>query len=193
MTALGEAEARLAALGQEPVPLPLERLAPVVEGAFEGLSRRDWVVPGPRERVGAVLRGCPVERLVRGDGARPYKVAPATVNPGARALHAVGLALASGEPVLCFLGLASAAAGAFHEAINTAGLTGAPVIFLVTTQPLGPDAPVGRQLAGTPAALGAAAGLDAVSVPGTVDAVREAVSAARAAGRPTVIEVNLES
>ena len=41
----------------------------------------------------------------------------------ARALHAVGLALGSGEPVCCLLGMASMASGATWEALNTAALT----------------------------------------------------------------------
>ncbi|MEC8425653.1 MAG: hypothetical protein VX000_17825, partial [Myxococcota bacterium] len=62
--ALADAEAALAALGPKPFPLPLGPLAPVVAGAFAGASKSDWVVCGPRERIGATLRGCTVERLV---------------------------------------------------------------------------------------------------------------------------------
>ena len=191
---LAEADAALQALGPLPYSLPLGRLTPLVAGAFAGMKRSDWAVVGPRERIGAVLRGCPVERLVDPvSGARPYKLAPSTAAPGNRALHAVGLALASGEPVLCILGLASAASGATHEALNAAALTGAPVIFVVGVHPIGDDAPVGRQLAAGPAALAGAFGLHAVSVANTTSAVSAAVSQARAAGKPALIEVNLES
>lgn len=192
MSAILEAEARLAALGPRPFPLPLGRLAPVVEGAVSGFGRKGWLVTGPRERVGAVLRGCPVERLVDAfAGARPYKLAPRSAAPGSRALHAVGLALASGEPVLCLLGLASAASGAFHEALNAAALTGAPVIFVVATQPIGPEAPVGRQLAASPAALAEAQGLRASRVPAEAAAVAAAVAVARETGTPFLIEAAL--
>jgi TPP-dependent pyruvate/acetoin dehydrogenase alpha subunit len=190
---LAEAEVALAALNPRPFPLPLGRLAPVVEGGFAGVSRRSWVVAGPRERIGAVLRGCPVERLVDpAAGARPYKLAPVSDAPGNRALHAVGLALGTGEPVLCFLGLASAASGALHEALNAAALTGAPVIFLLTVTPIPDDAPISGQLAASPAALAAAHGLATARVAATVEAVREAVSAAADAGAPTLIEAILE-
>ena len=190
---LAEAEIALAALNPRPFPLPLGRLAGVVEGGFTGIGKRSWVVAGPRERIGAVLRGCPVERLVDpAAGARPYKLAPVSSAPGNRALHAVGLALGTNQPVLCFLGLASAASGALHEALNTAVLTGAPVIFLLTTLPIPDDAPVSRQLAASPAALAAAHGLQTAQVTATAEAVAEAVSAAAAAGVPTLIEAILE-
>ena len=190
MTVLAEAEARLHALGPVPFALPLGRLAPVVEGAFAGMKKGDWIVPGPRERIGAVLRGCPPERLVHAHaGAKPYKVAPASSAPGARALHAVGLALADGAPVLCFLGMASAASGSFAEALNVAALSGAPVVFLVTVQKLDDDAPVGRQLAASPSAVAKAFGIATASVRSDVESVRTAVAKAR--GTLTVIEVTL--
>jgi pyruvate dehydrogenase E1 component alpha subunit len=190
MSVLAEAEARLQALGPVPFALPLGRLAPVVEGAFTGMKKSDWVVPGPRERIGAVLRGCSPERLVHAHaGAKPYKVAPATSAPGARALHAVGLALADGAPVLCFLGMASAASGSFAEALNVAALSGARVIFLVTVQTLDDAAPVGRQLAAGPAALAEAFGIATARIPGDLESVRAAVSNAR--GTLAVIEVSL--
>ena len=190
---LQEAEVALAALGPRPFPLPLGRLAPVVEGGFTGMSKRNWVVAGPRERIGAILRGCPVERLVDpATGARPYKLAPVSNAPGNRALHAVGLALGTGEPVLCFLGLASAASGALHEALNAAVLTGAPVIFLLTVHPITDDAPISGQLAANPSALAAAHGLQTVQVTADTESVRQAVSDAAASARPTLIEAILE-
>ncbi len=193
MSTLTEAEARLAQLSPTPFALPLGCTAPIVEGAFSGMKKTDWIVAGMRERIGAVLRGCPPERLVDGRaGARPYKLAPVSEAPGTRALHAVGLALASKQPVLCMLGLASAATGDLYEALNTAVLTNAPVIFLVTVQDLGDDAPVGPQLATTPTRIADAFGIRTVTVSADTDAVREAVSAARDAGETTLIQATLE-
>lgn len=192
MSALLEAEARLNALSPRPFPLPLGRIAPVVEGAFVGFGRKGWVVTGPRERVGAALRGCPVERLVDGfAGARPYKLAPCSAAPGSRALHAVGLALVSREPVLCMLGLASAASGALHEALNVAALTRAPVIFVLVNLTLDSAAPVGPQIAGSPAAVAAAHGVASVGVGGTLAEVQAAVAAARETATPHLIEIVL--
>lgn len=191
MSALHEAEARLAALGRAPFALPLGRMSAAVEAVFSGFGQRGWVVAGPRERVGAVLRGCPVERLVDSfAGARPYKLAPVSAAPGNRALHAVGLALASGEPVLCLLGLASAANGAFHEALNTTALTGAPVIFAVLVEPIAAGAPVGPQLSGSAAAIAAAHGLRSQRC--SAAEARAIVAAAREANAPFLLEINLE-
>lgn len=189
MSALLDAEARLNALDPKPYALPLGRLAPWVEAAFQGFGKRGWVLTSPRTRVGAVLRGCPVERLVdAAAGARPYRLAPSSGAPGSRALHAVGLALQTGEPVLCLLGLASAASGAFYEALNAASLTRAPVVFVLLRQRLDDQAPVGRQVAGSSAAVAAALGLDAHTISGAPDALADAVARAQQSGAPTLIE-----
>ncbi len=190
---LKAAEAELSSLSSAPHTIPLGPLAPVVEGGFTGMNKTDWIVCGARERIGAVLRGAAVARLADGlAGARPYKVAPVSNAPGNRALHAVGLALGSEKPVLCFLGSASVAAGAFHEALNAAALTQAPVIFLVTLTPITDDAPIGQQLATSPSALAEAFGIASVEAKATTKAVKAAVSKARKANTPTLIQVQLE-
>lgn len=193
MSTLSQAEATLHALGPSPFPIPLGPMAPVVEGAFMGMKKSDWVVCSMRERIGAVLRGCPPERLVDGTaGAKPYKLAPCSEAPGSRALHAVGLAKASGQPVLCFVGLASAAGGDFYEALNATVLLAAPVIFLVTVQTLTDDAPIGPQLATSPAKLAHAFGLQHSEVKASAAEVQSAVEAARAAGLPALITATLD-
>lgn len=190
---LHDAEAQLTALLPTPFPLPLGRMMPIVEGGFRGMKKSDWIVCGMRERVGAVLRGCSPERLVDGHaGARPYKVAPVSDAPGTRALHAVGLAMGSSKPVLCFLGMASSASGSFHEALNSAVLTDSPVIFLVTVQDLSTDAPVGTQLATTPAKLATAFGISVKEIKCDATAIAKAVQAARKACKPALIQVQLE-
>ena len=191
---LAKADAALAALDPKPFPLPVGELAPVVVGALEALGRGDWWVPSLRERVGATLRGVPVERLVDPAlGAKPFKVAPATGSPALRALVAVGLASADpSRHALVHLGIGSASDGAFHEALNTAALLEAPVVFVVSVHPLDGAAPLGRQLAATPSALAAAFGIGAEQVDGTDAAtVRDAVTRAKAAGGPRLIEVRL--
>lgn len=191
--ALKRAESELAALCTPAHAIPLGPLAPIVEGAFSGMNKSEWIVCGPRERIGAVLRGATAERLVNGNaGARPYKVAPASDAPGNRALHAVGLAIGSDAPVLCLLGSASAASGAFHEALNAAALTQAPVIFLLATTPITDDAPVGRQLAGSAVDLAKAQGLTTVEAKPTSKDIKAAVSKARKSAIPTLIHVQLE-
>lgn len=191
--ALHAAEAELSALCSPTHAIPLGPLAPVVDGGFNGMKKSDWIVCGSRERIGAVLRGATAERLVNGNaGARPYKVAPVSDAPGNRALHAVGLALGSNAPVLCFLGSASTASGAFHEALNAATLTGAPVIFLVSITPIRDDAPVGRQTAASPLDLAKSHGLTATEVSAKASDIKTAVSKARKAATPTLIQVLLE-
>jgi 2-oxoisovalerate dehydrogenase E1 component alpha subunit len=186
-----DASAALCARVAPPLALPVGALAPVVAGALAGLSKSDWLVAGPRERVGATLRGASVDRLAEAAGARPYKLAPSVAAPGHRALHAVGLALSSGQPTLCFLGNASSATGAFHEALNSAALTGARVIFLLVQQALTAEAPIGRQLAADPLALAAAFGIPTATAAPTADAVAAVVSAARENEGPSLILVKL--
>jgi len=191
---LQEADRALNAADPKPFPVPLAGLEAVVAGSVLALERGDWWVPGLRERVGAVLREVPLERIADGlKGARPYRIAPPTPAPALRALHAVGLALADREhAALVHLGIGSAADGAFHEALNLAALLRPNVLFMVAVHPLGDDAPLGPQLAASPADLARAFGIPATEVDGNdVVAVRDAVAAARSAGGPALIEARL--
>jgi TPP-dependent pyruvate/acetoin dehydrogenase alpha subunit len=182
------ADTELAGLGPAPFPLPLGPLAPVVAGAFRAMSKGDWAFCGPRGRVGAVLRGCTPARLVDPKaGARPYKLAPTSDAPGNRALHAVGSAIATGRPTLCILGAASVASGAFHEALNVATITGAPVVFVVVMQEITDDAPIGRQLVADPIALARAHGWQTHTPQPNEDSVYQAVTEAREARAPSLV------
>ncbi len=201
MSALTEAVERvrsaseaLVAAETPPFPLPINGLEAVVAGTVLALGRGDWWVPGLRERAGAVLRELPVERFGDGfSGARPYKIAPVTASPALRALHAVGLALSAPERVAAVhLGVGSAAAGDFHEALNLAALLRPNVIFVVSVHPLGEGAPLGPQLAADPVSLAASFGVPAIVVDGRdVQAVHHAVAAARAAGGPQLVVAEL--
>lgn len=190
---LVEADAALAALEPTPFVLPITGLEAVVAGTVRALGRGSWWVPGLRERVGAVLRGAPVERLVDGfAGARPYKVAPPSAAPALRALHAVGLALGSGgAPVAVHLGIGSVSDGAFHEALNLAALQGANVVFVVAVPPLD-GAPVPPQTAASPADLARAYGATVHEVSGhDAQAVHDAVEAAGEHAGPSVVVADL--
>lgn len=191
---LRDADRALAEQGVSPFPVPVSGLEAVVAGAVTALEQGDWWVPGLRERVGAVLRDVPIERLVDGlAGARPYRVAPPTPSPALRALHAVGIACGSPEGcTLVHLGIGSAADGSFHEALNLAALLRPNVVFLVAVHPLGNEAPVGRQLATSPVRLAKAFDIPAVEVDGSdASAVHRAVAEARKAGGPAVVEARL--
>ena len=171
-----------------PFPAPILGLEAVVVGTVLALEDGDWWLPGLRERVGAVLRDAPVDRLRDGhDGARPYRVAPPNTAPALRALYAVGLGL---DGFACVhLGIGSAADGAFHEALNVAALRQSDVLFVVAVHPLtGADAPLGPQLATQPAKLAEAFGIHAEVVDGNdVAAIHAAVGAARTRGGPHLI------
>lgn len=190
-----DADAALHASGPVPFPLPVRGIESVVAGAITALRPGDWWVPGPRERVGAVLRDVPVGRLTDAfEGMRPYRIAPPTASPANRALTAVGLALADrSHAALVHLGIGGASDGSFHEALNLAALLGPSVVFLVAVHPLDGDAPLGPQLAVSPVRLAEAFGLGARSVDGTdASAVHDAVAQALVAGGPHLIEATLE-
>lgn len=180
------------AKGRE-LPLSARGLEAVVAGGFLGLDRHDWVLPGLREGVGAVLRGCPVHHLARlGAGARSYQIAPVSASPANRLLHACGLAMA-GEQVLVFLGQGSASYGAFHEALNIAALHRLDIIFLVSCWDLEhPESPLARQVAGSLSAKALSYGVRGRTVDGgLVTEVLSAVTDARAQGGPHLIEARL--
>ncbi len=185
---LRAADAALAAASGAGLHLPPAGLEAVILGAIGGLSRGEWWIPGPRERVGGALRGAPVERLIDPvAGARPYKIGPTIAAPALRALVAVGLALGSGKRALAHLGVGALADGAFTEALNLGALHRAPVVLLVAVHPLDGDAPLGPQSAASPEALGAAYGWRVLTVDGAdADAVEAAVRTADADG-PTLI------
>ncbi len=191
IAAVRRADAELLATGG-PLPLPVGGLAAIVAGAVAALGRGDWWAPGLRELAGATLRDVPLDRLQDGlAGARPYKVAPPTASAALRALTAVGLGH-TGATALVHLGVGSAADGALHEALNMASLLRSNVIFLVAIDPLDGDAPLGPQLAASPSDLADAFGLTAVVVDGAdAAAVSAAVTSARAAGGPHLIEARL--
>lgn len=175
------------------IPLTAKGLEAVIVGGFMGLERKDWVVPGLRERVGGVLRGCPISRLAKpGEGARPYRIAPVSSSPANRLLHACGLAMA-GDVVLVFLGQGSASYGAFHESLNLAALHRLDIIFLVSCWDLDhPESPLARQVAGSLTAKALAYGLRGRTVDGgLVTEVLNAVTSARAEGGPHLIEARL--
>ncbi len=188
------ADQDLQASSPTPFAVPARGLEAIIAGGYMGIEKTDWVLPGLRERVGAVLRGCPADRLVDGHaGCRPWRVAPVTTSPAARMLHACGLAMAyPDDAVLCFLGEGSASCGAFHEALNFAALHHLRVLFLAHAWQRGDDAPYAEQLAGSLSHHAMAFGIKARNVDGgLINQVLSAVSEARAAGGPRFIEAHL--
>ncbi len=155
----------------------------IIAGVGVGAPRRAWLLPGRRERAVALVRGAAADRL---DQARPYRVVPAGESPAARALYAVGLALA-GDPAVVFVGTGTTGYGTFHEALHLAAAHRAPVTFVVSWY--ANAGPFAAPLALAPAALARALGIDGVVVDGTdAAAVRDAVAAVSG---PTVIQAEL--
>ena len=192
-----EANALLLQQNPTPFPLPVNGIEALVAGGFLGVEKTDWVFPGLRERVGAVLRNCPIERLVDGHaGARPYRVAPVSTSASTRLLQACGVAMASedGTAVLCFVGQGAAATGSFYEALNLAALHNLNLIVLAHRRDLSSeDSPIGPQVAGELSAKAESFGIRTQKVNGSqFDAVQQAVSQARTAGGPHFIEASLD-
>ncbi|MFK7931728.1 MAG: thiamine pyrophosphate-dependent enzyme [Myxococcota bacterium] len=177
----------------DPTTLPMTGLQAVVAGTVSALPDGAWWVPGLREHAGCVLLDVPEAR--RADpytGAAPYRVAPVTPSPANRALHAVGLAHASGNPAIVHLGVGSVADGAFVEALNLAALLGAQATFIVAEIPLDAGAPVGPQSAAGTTALAEAHGIAVFSADGNnARSVQQAVQAAAASGAPAVVVATL--
>ena len=142
-------------------PLPMGKWLPWIEAALnswdtpnEPSPGKNWVILSPRYRAAATLRGAAVERIVDPlQGARPYKIAPTSFHPAHRALHGVGLSIATKRPVLVVLGQAALANGSFHEALNVLALHQTPVCFLLLEEQLTDQAPIGPQFGGRLEAL----------------------------------------
>ena len=142
-------------MGHNPTPyaFPLADCAARAAGAIAGMPMRSWAFTGARMRAAGLLRGCSPKQLAQSDGAvRSSKLAASTTDPADRALHAVGAALSSKSPVLCLLGKTALANGGFYEALNTASLTGATVIFAIIDTDIS-QLPLSAQHSGDVAAL----------------------------------------
>ncbi len=194
ITELQKADKALCASQPSPFPLPVTGLEALVAGSLLALDRKDWWVPGLRERVGAVLRGAPIERLRDGfSGARPYRVAPPSSSPAFRALTAVGLAVAEPtQTTLVHLGVGSISNGDFFEALNLAALLRPNIIFVIAVIELTNEAPLGPQLATSPSKLARAFAIPDLTVDGRdAKAVLKAVKSAKRTGGPHLIQAEL--
>jgi pyruvate dehydrogenase E1 component alpha subunit len=169
--------------------------------------RVDWVVPYYREFPAVVRQGMPLDRIICGYMGRvkssvipddvnvlPNQVALATQLP-----HAVGLAWGlklQGKPgiVMAYLGEGASSEGDFHEACNLAGVTRAPVVFVLQNNQWAISTSASVQSACERYALRAEGyGFPGVTVDGNdlfavYEAAVAAVARARAGEGPTLIE-----
>jgi pyruvate dehydrogenase E1 component alpha subunit len=176
-------------------------------GTVAALREQDWLFPTYRDSVAIVTRGVdPIETLTLLQGGwhlgyDPYehRVGPQCTPLATNTLHAVGLAQAArykGEDTVAvvLLGDGATSEGDTHEALNFAGVFGAPVVFVVQNNGYAISVPLSKQTAAPSlASKGIGYGVPSRSIDGNDAAavyatVREAVEGARAGGGPTLIE-----
>ncbi len=181
--------------------------ASIIGSAMAVDPARDWMVPQYRELMATVHHGLPLEVISAqylgkiGPARIPegVKVLPTQVSIAAQLPHATGLAWGlrlRGEDavVLAYIGEGGSSEGDFHEALNLAGVTKAPVVFFMQNNQWAISTSRRVQSATPSFALRAAGyGFEGIEVDGNdvmavYDVVGTAVERARAGDGPTLIE-----
>jgi len=175
-------------------------------GATLALRPTDWIFPSYREFGMAMCRGIDPARMLtvfRGltHGAfdpREYRFAPFAIPVGTQVPHAVGFAMGcrlekSQDVTLVTFGDGATSTGDWHEAMNFAGVFGAPIVFLCQNNHYAISVPVARQTAGPIVDRAAGYGFPGIRIDGndvlTVYAVvRAAAERARRGDGPYLIE-----
>ena len=166
----------------------------------------DWLVPQYRELPAMLMHGFPLEKHFMNLTGNPVagripddvKMLPTQVALAAQFPHAVGLAwglkLQHKEGiVMTYIGEGASSEGDFHEALNLAGVTGAPVVFFLQNNQWAISTPRRLQSAGKFADRAAGYGFRGFQVDGNdllavQKVTSEAVARARAGEGPTLIE-----
>jgi len=179
-------------------------------------ARDDWIVPGLREQLTALVRGHSLVTYAHhlfADDRDPARGRNMPCHPTAREVHyvsmssvigtqvthAVGLGLAlraRRDPgvAVAFFGDGATSSNDFHAGLNLAAVQGARVVFACANNQWAISVPVERQTAAASLAAKAAAyGLGGRRVDGTdffatFAALREALGAVRAGGPPELLE-----
>jgi len=181
--------------------------ASIVGSAMALNPDTDWIAPQYREMPAALRQGLPLKNIILYRQGHPDGgIVPAGVNVmqfqislAAQIPHAVGLAWGmklqqQNGVALAYFGDGSSSEGDFHESCNLAGVTNAPVIFLLQNNQWAISTP--REIQSASADLASRApgyGFPGVSVDGNdlfavYQAVKEAVTRARNGDGPTLIE-----
>ena len=174
--------------------------------AADVLSEGDWLFPTYRDTAAVVARGVDVVEtftLLKGEwhcGYDPNElhVAPQATPLATQLLHAVGVAQAAvmrgtDEVALAMCGDGATSEGDFHEALNSAAVFNAPVVFLVQNNRWAISVPLERQSSAESLAhKGVGYGVPARRVDGNdvaacVAVLDEAVARARSGGGPTLV------
>lgn len=168
---------------------------------------RDWMVPQYRELMATVHHGLPLEVITAQylgkigparipDGVRvlPTQVAIAAQIPQATGL-AWGLRLRGEDAiVIAYIGDGGSSEGDFHEGLNLAGVTKAPIVFFLSNNQWAISTSRRVQSATNSFALRAAGyGFEGVEVDGNdvmavYGATRSAVEKVRSGGGPSLVE-----
>jgi pyruvate dehydrogenase E1 component alpha subunit len=176
-------------------------------GATYPLTDDDWIFPSYRESAIGLVRGMPPETILQWWRGHPsgwwspadWNVASIAVPIATQIPHAAGLAWGKrlrGEPTVAvaFFGDGATSEGAFHEGVNFAAVTGAPVVFVCNNNQWAISTPLDAQTrAASLADKAIGYGIPGVRVDGldvlaVYEATHEAVERARAGGGPTFIE-----
>jgi 2-oxoisovalerate dehydrogenase E1 component alpha subunit len=180
------------------------------------LTQRDWVYPSYREQGAWFWRGYSVEQFIHqlyGNEKDPVKGRQMPVHHSANWLNvvsisspvgtqipqAVGTAMAArisrtDDVVMTYFGEGTSSTGEFHVALNFAGVTKAPVIFVCRNNGWAISVPREKQTAAkTFASKAVGYGMPGVRVDGNdllavIQVAQEAVDRARAGEGPTLIE-----
>ncbi len=176
-------------------------------GAAAALRSDDWVSGTYRDAALNWRSGYPWELLILGrigderGGELPtgVNVMPPSITVGGHMIHAVGLAWAeklkgSDRVALTSFGDGATSEGDFHEAMNFAAVYETPTVFLCQNNGYAISYPTREQTRSSGIAVKAAAyGMPGVVVDGNdvvavLQAVGEAVAAARSGAGPTLVE-----
>ena len=181
--------------------------ASIVGSAMAVDPDRDWMVPQYRELMATVHHGLPLEvisaqylskigpsRIPEGVKVLPNQIAIAAQIPQAAGL-AWGLRLRGEDAVvLTYVGDGGSSEGDFHEGLNLAGVTRAPIVFFLSNNQWAISASRRIQSATRSFALRAAGyGFEGVEVDGNdvmavYGATRSAVEKARRGDGPSLVE-----
>ncbi len=179
-------------------------------------SREDWVFPGLREQLVALVRGHRLGTYVHhlfGDARDPALGRNMPCHPSAREVHYVSMSSVIGTQVsqaaglgyalrlrhdrgvaLAFFGDGATSSNDFHAGMNFAGVFGLPVLFCCTNNQWAISVPVERQTAApTLAAKAREYGLEGRQVDGTdvvatYRAFSESIARLRSGGPAEMIE-----
>jgi pyruvate dehydrogenase E1 component alpha subunit len=174
-------------------------------GAAHAMDAADWLVPTYRANAMQIALGVPMSDILlfrqgRGEyhSGHEKPIFPQAISIASQIPHAAGIGMAADytdadHAVCAYLGDGATSEGDFHEGLNFAGVSDAPVVFFCENNGWAISTPRGRQTASDTIAQKATAyGIDGVRVDGNDPiAVREtmadALSSARE-GSPVLVE-----